>query len=415
MCAAVTLYVRNGCPFCSIAETVLKSSGIIYTAVDVNQDPKRLEELSSLAGEPSEALTVPKVWFEKSGMLVRSSEELKGLHLTTALKHLARGSLELPQPRQALPWDGQPSVCLLHTGPTNVIWLAGLNQRLSARGANVVFVDAENVGAIDLGRPLPFSAVVNRVSDAVPPTLARYVTSFLRIASAQGIPVVNGSDAWSTVNSKAVQYALFRQAGVQSSNARLVRCVSDVEAVAPMLFAEAGSVLFKPNAGSFGQGIARFDDPASLYEHARQPAAFGNDGLALVEAYHHVERVQRVFLLDGRVQCGVSTAVDPQRAFSGMCMGSASRRQQSDGSAAVSAIELPEKIVEACERVMRLAHLDVGSIEYLLPPHPPSDPVFFDLNCLSTYPGPELVGKDCWDELAAFIFAKASAPSPTDC
>lgn len=296
------LWGRHTCPFCIAAEKLLKSTGIAYTFVDVESNEELLARLSDLTGDPPSKLTVPKILI--NGTLIRTSEELQDLAATSALAHLAKNTLQTI-PRQPLDTPSERpkrSVCILHTGPTDTVWLAELKKRLDARSAVVCFVDAERLGTFDLEAKPAFSVVINRVSDAVPPSSARFVSSFLSFCEAQGVPVVNGAAAY-----------------------------------------------------------------------------------------------------------GVATSKISQQEFSAQCMASAQKRRKTDGSAAVTALkEVPANVKEGCVRAMKAAHADVGSIEYLL--HSKTgEPLYFDLNLLSTYPDEALVGRDCWAELADFILSKIKA------
>merc|ERR1712216_1110410 len=113
--------------------------------------------------------------------------------------------------------------------------------------------------------------VVNRVSDAVRPPLARFVASFLALCTSQNVPVLNGAVPYSVATSKLAQHVFFHAAGLRTPQSWVVRCVADVEGAYWSL--GGGAVVMKPNAGSFGQGIKRFDDVVQLAQHAKSEAA----------------------------------------------------------------------------------------------------------------------------------------------
>merc|ERR1712087_123480 len=118
--------------------------------------------------------------------------------------------------------------------------------------------------------------------------------------------------------------------------------------------------------------------------------------------------VHRVFILDGKVQCGVNTAIDKEKEFTAQCMASAQKRRRTDGAAAVTTMVVSEVVRRGCLDAMARSGADVGSIEYLLDPAS-GDPLYFDLNLLSTYPDVAVAGRDCWNDLASFILSKAKA------
>jgi len=399
------LYGMNGCPFCASAETLLKQEGVVYTYIDIGTSEEERMKLATLTGDSPDKLTVPKLFL--NGTLIRSSEELQDLRATSALAHLAQGTL-VRAPRAALPdLSSDLTVCILHTGPQTTVWLAEVKKRLATKEAKVTFLDVEHLGTFDLCESLPFSVVVNRVSDAVPPPLARFVCSFLSFCMSQGLPVVNGPGSYSVATSKISQHGFFTKAGLRTPRSFLVRCVADVDAAIAKL--GGGTILFKPNAGSFGKGINKFDDMAKLREHAARPSAYGNDGMAVLQEYHAVSEVHRIFVLNGMVQCGVTTTIDTSQEFTAQCMASAQKRQKKGGGSAVRPMgQVPDAVREGCKQAMAAAQADVGSIEYLIEPET-CQPLYFDLNLLSTYPDPALVGRDCWQELADFVLARAKA------
>jgi len=45
------LYVKNGCPWCVIAESWLKRHGVVYKAVDVLQSPEDFNTMRAISGQ----------------------------------------------------------------------------------------------------------------------------------------------------------------------------------------------------------------------------------------------------------------------------------------------------------------------------------------------------------------------------
>jgi mycoredoxin len=68
--AAVTVYTTSWCGFCRRLMTVLKSNGIPYEAVDIEQDPAAGEFVSSVNGGNR---TVPTVKFADGSTLTNPS------------------------------------------------------------------------------------------------------------------------------------------------------------------------------------------------------------------------------------------------------------------------------------------------------------------------------------------------------
>lgn len=68
--AALTVYATSWCGFCHRLITVLKSNGIAYHAVDIEQDPAAAEFVSSVNGGN---MTVPTVKFADGSTLTNPS------------------------------------------------------------------------------------------------------------------------------------------------------------------------------------------------------------------------------------------------------------------------------------------------------------------------------------------------------
>jgi glutaredoxin 3 len=49
--ASMILYVKPGCPWCSIAEEYLDKHGYTYQAVDVRRDPEAFKDLRRISGQ----------------------------------------------------------------------------------------------------------------------------------------------------------------------------------------------------------------------------------------------------------------------------------------------------------------------------------------------------------------------------
>jgi len=410
----VTLYAKSTCPFCEDARETLRAEHVTFHEVEVGgstpEHERAREQLAELFGIPIAELTVPKVAI--GGFLIASSEELRDLRATSALRELARRagaidpSVSSVVVRQPMP-EACDAVCILHTGPTTTVWLDELHQRLVSLGATVRFLDVERLGTFDPASPsLNFGVVVNRVSDAVPPPLARFLSSVLSIFQMRNVPLINGAQSCLATSSKVVQHALFESQGLRTPRSMTVRCAADVEAAIPLM--GEGTVLFKPNAGSFGKGIVKFDDRNALLEHGKRPSSYGNDGIALVQRFLAVQKTYRVFLLRDRVQCAVAVSIDEGQT-SGQCMASAQKRRRVDGASVVESMEVEDDVQAACVRVLQAAQADVASIEYLVDPES-GDRLYYDFNLLSTYPDSKAVGRDCWLELAAYILERSKRP-----
>jgi len=47
---AVTIYTKNGCPYCKAARESLKKQGLAFTEINISNNPDKIDELARLAG-----------------------------------------------------------------------------------------------------------------------------------------------------------------------------------------------------------------------------------------------------------------------------------------------------------------------------------------------------------------------------
>lgn len=59
MSVSVTLYTTRFCPYCVAARQLLASKGVDFDDIGVDGDPKRRNEMTTLAGGQR---TVPQIW-----------------------------------------------------------------------------------------------------------------------------------------------------------------------------------------------------------------------------------------------------------------------------------------------------------------------------------------------------------------
>eukprot|EP00193_Tetraselmis_chui_P008520 CAMPEP_0177752748 /NCGR_PEP_ID=MMETSP0491_2-20121128/1082_1 /TAXON_ID=63592 /ORGANISM="Tetraselmis chuii, Strain PLY429" /LENGTH=350 /DNA_ID=CAMNT_0019267967 /DNA_START=14 /DNA_END=1064 /DNA_ORIENTATION=- len=310
------------------------------------------------------------------------------------------------------------------------VWVRLLVDRLTAARPDVKVrvLDAEEatVGlGVESKRQQPH-VLINRVSDAAAPALAKATVTLLSAAEARGVRVINGSRCYGIGMSKLLHHVMLDGAGLATPRSVVCRRLPpDEETLAGLRF----PVLFKPNSGGFGAGIVRLDSEAELKESVAIGAVkMGEDGMCLLQEYVAPARQEtfRVWVAGGTVQCGVRIWHSQPDDFGG-CMSAACRATQ--GQKTVHAWRVPTIIEDAVLRVMAACQADCGSIEFLYPEPETSFlpgsgrgaegvPLFFDVNMLSTLPLPgpggyldqEGVwpeGMDPWTDLAHFILEEA--------
>src|SRR4051812_3569325 len=150
----------------------------------------------------------------------------------------------------------------------------------------------------------PYDVVFNRMSPSAyirgRGHLTFYTQQYLAHLERLGVRVINGTQAWRTEVSKALQLSIFEDLGLPYPRARVIHDPSQAsEAARGLRF----PVIVKPNIGGSGAGIVRFDTPDALARAAASGSlALGLDSTALVQEYVPARdgRIVRVEVLDGR-------------------------------------------------------------------------------------------------------------------
>jgi len=250
-------------------------------------------------------------------------------------------------------------------------WLLDLEEALSARDvATSTLSLSAFTGVKDSWRCL-----VNRVSDAAPPADVKVALATIRACELRGIPVVNGSYAYSIGISKMLHYELFGLTGLATPPFVVVRrggpALVDVAVKAMLKY----PLLIKPNAAGFGAGIVRVEsaEELSALGPAALDGAFGSDGIALLQEFVVPEggRTYRVWWAGGVVQRAVS--VQPACFSYNACVRSVPSQSW----------PVPAAVHAAVLELALLARADCGSVELL---YSRGKALYFDFNLLSTLP-----------------------------
>jgi hypothetical protein len=265
----------------------------------------------------------------------------------------------------------------------------------------------------------PYTVVLNRMS---PSAFTRsggdftfYTLQFLDHLERLGVRVINGSRAWRTEISKAYQLTLLEGLGLAYPKARVIHRASQASAAAEGL---RFPVIIKPNIGGSGAGIRRFDTSDALAIATRDPAfPLGVDSTALVQECIRPDagRIVRVEVLDGRFlyairiyssgdsfnlcPADVCQGVDGAELVRAACPVDAPKNDLR-----VERYTPPEAIVDAVERTMAVAGIELGGIEYLIDARD-GQPLFYDINALSNFvaDAPRVLGFDAFARLADWL------------
>jgi len=303
-------------------------------------------------------------------------------------------------------------------------WFRPLFAELERRGTPHVKLDA-TCHAYDAGElPPPYSLVFNRMS---PSAWLRgrahavfYTHSLLHHLERLGVRVVNGSRAYVTETSKALQLSLLERLGLPYPRARVIHHASQAPAAATGL---RFPVVVKPNIGGSGAGVRRFDAPAQLADAAADGGLeLGIDHTALVQEFVPAAdgRIVRVEVLGGRFLYAIRIYT-PGDTFN-LCPADVCHTV--DGAALARAacpVDAPENglrvegytpppdVVAGVERLMQAAGIDVGGVEYLTDARD-GRRYFYDINALSNFvaDAPRVVGFDPFARLVDYLEREAA-------
>jgi len=226
-------------------------------------------------------------------------------------------------------------------------------------------------------------------------TLVRDLLSALQL---QDKHIINNGHCHHVGSSKALQSLVFEGAGVLSPKTLVLHD----KAMLTTAREQMPDGMLKPNVGGLGAGVWAPESPDQDVPPTILAAAFAADGMAVWQQ-RYIPRdnvIYRVELLGGEVLYRARVPVKPD-SFS-YCLGNAR-----SFSNPVTLDQVAEtKLRSALTQICRLADMDVGSVEYLIP-NGESEACFFDINPVSTYhpKAAELLGFDPYKKLAAWLKA----------
>lgn len=310
-------------------------------------------------------------------------------------------------------------------------WFRPLFAELDRRGTPYARLDASchNYDASSGARE--FALVLNRMSASAylrgHGNAVFYTRGYLAHLERNGVRVVNGVEAFAVETSKALQLSLLASLGLPFPRTRVVNHASALTEAARGL---AFPVVVKPNIGGRGAGIVRYDSAEAL---ARAVEAgqidLGIDSTALVQEYvpargGHIVRVETLagkFLYALKVfPTGESFNLCPAEmcqieddagatddagvsAIGEMCLADAPK-----AGLVVEAYTPPPEMIEAVERIVAAARIDVGGIEYLTDDRDGAR-LFYDINALSNFvaDAPRVVGFEPHARLVDYLEKEA--------
>jgi biotin carboxylase len=297
-------------------------------------------------------------------------------------------------------------------------WFRPLFAELDSRGINYLKLDAPCHWYDPAAASTDFSLFFNRMSASA---YLRgngqgifFTHDYLAHLEAVGVRVVNGSRAFALETSKALQLQLLNALGLSFPKTRVVNCTDEILAAASQI---GFPLLVKPNIGGRGAGIARFDSIEQLHTAIDEAKLeLGIDQTALVQELIPVRNghITRVETLGGRFLYAIDIFITgenfnlcPAEICQIESVPAFLEGQLSDAPKAglkVQGSTPPRSIIQAIEKTVAAAGIDVGGVEYMTDDRD-GRAVFYDINALSNFvaDGPRVVGFDPYVQLVDFL------------
>ena len=302
-------------------------------------------------------------------------------------------------------------------------WFRPLFQQMDERGVPWLKIDARHHN-YDVASPeLEYSLLFNLMS---PSAWQRglghgifYALNYLAHLEGKGVRVVNGYRCFNHEISKALQLANLEKLGLPYPKAWVINHPSQALAAAEAI---GYPVVIKPNIGGSGAGIERFNAAAELRAAVEANRLyFGIDSTALVqEAFTARDGIiTRVEVLGGKFLYAIQIHITGESynlCPADICQntrGEELTRIACPVDAPKSGMKVegyapPRKVIEDVERIVELAGVEVGGIEYVMDERTGRQ-LYYDVNALSNFVADpvRVIGFNPYSRLADFLIGEA--------
>lgn len=291
----------------------------------------------------------------------------------------------------------------------NINWIQPLVRAMEKAGVPYRLIPYPQSPFTDFdGRAYP-DMIFNRVAIRTAmgsPGLVTLVRDLLSALQLHDKHIINNRHCHHVGSSKALQTLVFERAGVMSPRTLVLHDKDMLTAVREQI----PDGLLKSNVGGFGAGVWAPEYPGQDAPPAMLADAFSADGMAVWQQ-RHIPRdgvIYRVEMLGGKVLYRARVPVQSDKFD--YCLGDADRSIGTESlGGAVTLDQAPDIMLRAdLARICRVADMEVGSVEYLIP-QGETTAYFFDINPVSTYHpnAAALLGFNPFDKLAAWLKAQA--------
>lgn len=278
-------------------------------------------------------------------------------------------------------------------------WFRPLFNELEARGIPFIRLNAAEHFFDPAQRVAPYSLFFNRMS---PSAYLRnneqgifFTLSLLSQLESIQQPLVNGHKAFLYETSKAMQLSLLASLNLPYPKATVINHASQaVEAAKNLRF----PVVVKANIGGSGAGITRYDSPEALAVAVEAgEIQLGIDHTALVQEFIPARGgyITRVETLGGKFLYAIKVYTSGESfnlCPADICQTTNGKELVRNACALdapknglkVEGYTPPQEVIDAIERIVQTAGIDVGGIEYTIDDRD-GQLYYYDINALSNF------------------------------
>ena len=297
-------------------------------------------------------------------------------------------------------------------------WFTPIFQELDRRGVAYTRIHApEHFYAAGENAPA-FRVLFNRMSPSADRrehgSAIFHTLAWLGQLELQGVRVLNGTEAFRYEVSKALQLSLLSSLGIPYPKSRVIHDPRHVVAAAEEL---RYPVVVKPNVGGSGAGIVRFNGKEELQAAIDTGTLqLGFDHIGLVQEFIPARggHITRVETLAGKYLYAINVYLtgetfdlcpaDICQTARGESLANACVIEGAKAGLKVEGFTPPAEIIDAVERIVRAAKIDVGGIEYVIDDRD-GQIYYYDVNALSNFvaDAPRVIGFNPFVNLADFL------------
>jgi hypothetical protein len=328
--------------------------------------------------------------------------------------------VDVPFTSDAIDLESTAPLAFLYEHPQ---WFNPIFQELDRRGAAYTRIHApEHFYAAGEAAPA-FRVLFNRMSPSADRRLHGsaifHTLAWLGQLELQGIRVLNGTEAFRYEVSKALQLSLLSSLGLPFPKSRVIHDPGHAVAAAEGL---RYPVVVKPNVGGSGAGIVRFNSREELQAAIDASTLhLGFDHIGLVQEFIPARdgHITRVETLAGKYLYAINVHLtgetfdlcpaDICQTARGESLANACVIEGAKAGLKVEGFTPPADVIDAIERIVRAARIDVGGIEYVIDDRD-GQIYYYDVNALSNFvaDAPRVIGFNPFVNLADFLEAEVA-------